>query len=371
LHSSFFNKLFGGEIMKVAVLGAGNGGQALAGYLSLKGFSVNLYNRSEKRIRHLKKNRGIQLRGLIKDFAPLSIITTSIKEAVRAVDLIMVVVPAHAHRFIAKICAPHLLEGQTIVLNPGRTGGALEFQNVLKEQGAKETVRIAEAQTFLFVSRVMGPHVNISGIKNSVPVAALPSSDTENVLAMLKKIHPSFERAENVLETSLNNIGAIFHPSTMIFNMGRIESKEAFGYYSDGITPQIARFLERLDNERRIVARSLHVSTLSTRDWLRTVYNAQGRSLYELIQDNGKYKGVGAPGSLLHRYILEDIPTGLVPMASLGHLLGVKTPVMNTIINIASEFYRTDFRHTGRTVESLKLKGMNKQQIIDYVNRGA
>ena len=35
--------------MRIAVLGAGNGGQAMAAYLALKGAQVNLYNRSQDR----------------------------------------------------------------------------------------------------------------------------------------------------------------------------------------------------------------------------------------------------------------------------------------------------------------------------------
>ena len=356
--------------MKVAVIGAGNGGQALAGYLSIKGFSCNLFNRSEKRIRKIRENGGIQLGGRFKEFAHLDCITTNIKKAVDAVELIMVVVPAHAHRYVAKICAPHLSEGQTVVLNPGRTGGALEFQNTLKEDGAKENVCIAETQTFLFVSRVKGSEAQITGIKNTVPVAALPSSNTEKVVSMLKKIHPSFTEAENILETGLSNIGAVFHPSTMIFNIGRIESKGNFSYYFEGITPQVAHFLEKVDRERRKVAHVLGVKTVAAKKWLKNVYNACGTSLYERIQDNGKYKGVAAPATVAHRYIFEDIPTGLVPIASLGNHLGAKTPVINSVISIATQFYGVDFRETGRTVDSLGLQGMEKQEIIDYVNRG-
>jgi len=356
--------------MRIAVLGAGNGGQALAGYLSSKGFSVALYNRSEKRIKTLKVNRGINLSGLFKGFAGLELITTDIKKAIEDVDLIMVVLPAQAHRFIAKTCAPHLSDEQIIVLNPGRTGGALEFQNILKKNEVKERIYLAEAQTFLFVSRVIDPKVKILGVKNSVPVAALPSSDTKKVINELKNLHESFKEAKNVLETSLNNIGAIFHPSTMILNIGRIESKERFNYYFEGITPQIADFLERVDNERRMIARELNVKALSASDWLREVYNANGDSLYELIQDTEKYEGIGSPEFLKHRYIFEDIPTGLIPMASLGKLLGVQTPLINSVIGIASQFYRVDFMKKGRTVESLGLEGKNKQQIIDYVNGG-
>jgi len=360
-----------GEIVKVAVIGAGNGGQALAGYLSVKGFSVNLYNRSEKRIKSLKKNGGIQLGGRFKEFADLDCITTNVEEALDGVDLVMVVVPAQAHRYVAEICAPHLSEGQVVVLNPGRTGGALEVKNTLTKSGARKKVYIAEAQTFLFVSRVVGSEAKIAGVKNVVPVAALPSSDTEKVIHLLEKIHTSFTEAENVLETGLSNIGAVFHPSTMIFNIGRIESEGNFSYYFDGITPQVAHFLEKLDRERRKVARVLGVRTCAARDWLKEVYNSCGISLYERIQDNGKYKGVAAPTTVVHRYIFEDIPTGLVPIASLGNYLGVKTPVINSVIDIATQFYGVDFRKIGRTVESLGLQKMGKQEIIKYVNGSA
>ena len=35
---------------KFCVLGAGNGGLAMAGHLAIMGFPVNLYNRSKKRL---------------------------------------------------------------------------------------------------------------------------------------------------------------------------------------------------------------------------------------------------------------------------------------------------------------------------------
>ncbi|MBU6997520.1 MAG: NAD/NADP octopine/nopaline dehydrogenase family protein [Theionarchaea archaeon] len=357
--------------MNVAVLGAGNGGQALAGYLSVRGFSVNLFNRSEKRIEHIKNDMGIHLRGLFEEVAPLNVVTTDIKKALSNVDLVMVVVPAQAHRFIAEICAPHLEDGQVVVLNPGRTGGALEFKNALERKGFSRRIYIAETQTFLFVSRVVDNQARITGIKKSVPVAAFPASDTSRVISLLKKVHPSFEKAENVMETSLANIGAIFHPSTMILNMGRIESSQKFSYYFDGITPYVARFLERVDKERQRVAHAMGVSTLSARQWLRRVYNAQGETLFERIQDNGKYSGVGSPQTPVHRYIMEDIPTGLVPIASLGNYLGAPAPAIESVIGIATHLYGIDFGLEGRTVKSLGLEGMNSQQMIEYVTRGA
>ena len=40
-------------------------------------------------------------------------------------EVIMVVLPSSAHADIAKAAAPHLKDGQIVILHPGRTCGAL------------------------------------------------------------------------------------------------------------------------------------------------------------------------------------------------------------------------------------------------------
>ena len=44
--------------MKIAIIGAGNGGQAIAGYLATKGCDISLYDRNEQKINDLKKKGG-------------------------------------------------------------------------------------------------------------------------------------------------------------------------------------------------------------------------------------------------------------------------------------------------------------------------
>ena len=46
---------------RYAVIGAGNGGKAMAAHLALKGFQVNLYNRSSDHIAAIKARGGIEL----------------------------------------------------------------------------------------------------------------------------------------------------------------------------------------------------------------------------------------------------------------------------------------------------------------------
>src|SRR3990167_10545953 len=95
------------------------------------GYEVKLYNRTEDKIKSVQYRGGIDLEGEVEGFGPVKAATSNIEEALKDTDVLMVVVPANAHRSIAETCAPFLKNGQIIVLNPGRTGGALEFRSVL------------------------------------------------------------------------------------------------------------------------------------------------------------------------------------------------------------------------------------------------
>jgi opine dehydrogenase len=280
-----------------------------------------------------------------------------------------VVVPAFVHRFMAQVCTPHLHDGQVIILNPGRTGGALEFSQVLRQAGVRAHVYIAEAQTLVYACRIKGPaRVWISGIKKRVPVAALPSSDTPTVLEVARLLYPEFYPAANVLETSLDNIGAVFHPTTVIFNANRIEAGEDFDFYR-GMTPTVVSFLELIDEERLAVARAYGVHAESAKDWLAKTYNGvTGETLYERIQNTRAYWGIKAPKTLNVRYITEDIPTGLVPIVSFAKVAGLETPASRAIVDICCGLHRRNYWAEGRTVKNLGLDGMGVKDILSYVN---
>ncbi len=349
---------------RFAVIGAGGGGQALAGYLALQGYETRLYNRSSGPLRSIAREGGIFLEGEFTGFARLARVTTDLHAAVRGVEVIMVALPASAHRPIASQMAPYLRPGQAIILNPGRTGGALEFRFVLDGLGVSQRVRVAEAQTFLFASRISGPgRARIHGMKRTVPVAALPAAETDRVLESLHPALPVFVPAENVLETSFDNIGAIFHPAPTILNATRIDRRVPFEYYREGVTPSVARILEEMDRERRNVARALGLRVRSALQFLREAYGVQADDLCRALQTNRAYAGIAAPSSLQHRYILDDIPASLVPMASFGDLVGAPTPTMKSIIHLACVLHGTDYWGTGRTVERLGLSGMGTEEI--------
>lgn len=359
------------------VLGAGHGGTAMAAHLSLMGFKVNLYNRSPERLRPIELQGGIELLasdmdGMPRGMAKLNVVTDRIEEAVEGTDQIMIVVPANGHAFMAEQIAPHLVDGQIIVLHPGRTGGALEVHNILRSHNVKADVIVAEAQTFIYASRSMNPaQTKIFRVKNNIPVAAIPAHRTPEVVRALRIAFPQFVPGDNVMKTSLDNIGAIFHPAVTVLNAARIESTHGeFDYYTEGITPTMSLILEEVDKERVSVAEALGFRAMSAREWLYVAYDAAGPTLYEAMRANRGYDGIKAPKTLYTRYISEDIPMSLVPISSIGDMVGVPTPTIRAVIHLGSLLHKCDYWAEGRTAERLGLTGLTLKQIRRLILEG-
>ena len=358
---------------RYTVIGAGNGGKAMAAHLAIMGFEVTLYNRTSENIAAIQARGGITLESQDsagpRGFGHLACVTSEMKIAIENSDIIMVATPAYAHYNIAREAAPYLQTGQIVVLNPGRTLGAIEFSRVLDEKGCAQGVTVAEAQTFIYASRSDGPtQARIFRIKDAVPLAALPATDTPKVLEKLASAYPQFIDGGDVIQTGINNIGAIFHPTISIFNAGWIEATSGnFQFYLDGVTPTVARLMEVLDRERVTVASAVGVRAVTAREWLKMAYNADGENLYEAIHNQPGYRGINAPPTLSHRYITEDIPMSLVPIASLGNHYGVSVRGIESIIRLACIAHQTDYWRRGRTLEGLGIKHLSVSELTRYV----
>jgi opine dehydrogenase len=358
--------------VRVAVLGAGHAGRGLASYLSIHGFDVSLYNRTFANVKRISKRGGINVLGLFETFAHLPLVTDDIAKAVQDRDVLIIIVPAQAHTFFAKSLVPHLKSGQTILLMPGRTGGALEFARILRSHSYTDEILLGEAQTFSFVSRITGTDsVLISKVKNSTRVSAFPASHNRLFMRSLRRLPIIFNMADDVMETSLDNVGAMLHPTPTILCAGLLESKEGgYNHYHDAISESVGRLVERMDAERISVSREFVSQSVSLLEWLRSTYDAEGTTLRECIRSIDTYDDIGSPSSLNHRYVLEDVPTGLVPLSYLGRLAGVETPAIDAVINLACQLYNHDFWSSGRNLRSLGLEGLNPSEVREYVRTG-
>lgn len=348
-----------------AVVGAGHGGLAMAGHLGIMGFEVRLFNRSASRLEAVVTRGGIEVEGPeVSGFGPVKLASDDPAPVVADADVIMVVVPATAHEHIAELLAPHLKDGQTVVLNPGRTLGAISFHQTLRRLGCEADVTIAETQTFLYASRVSGPgEAKIFRVKNSIPLATVRAHHIPECLSRVRAAFPQFVPGDSVFKTSFNNIGAVFHPALVILNAGWVEDPADFEFYFQGTTPSVAAALEAVDAERVAVAAALGFRAMTAREWLYVAYDAVGKSLREAIHDNPGYRGILAPHRTQMRYVTEDVPCSLVPISSCGRQFGVETPVMDALITLASAMHGRDYRAEGRTMEKLGISGLDLKQL--------
>lgn len=339
--------------LKIAIIGAGNGGQAMAGHFAILGHTVNLYTRNLDKIQDIIKNKGVLVKEAITGFGELNLITDDLASAINQVDIIMITSVANAHGNIAKKMIPFLVDGQIVVLNPGRTFGAIEFSNIIKSNCLKR-IYVAETQSLLYACRAEGNgEVRIIGVKSQLPTAAFPSSDTDFVLSKLNLISDSFIKATNVLETSLDNIGCIFHPVIVMFNAANIERGEIFYFYND-MTPSIANFIEEIDKERLAIGIALGIKLRSVNEWISFSYNnITGETLCEKMKNNPAYFKIMAPKVLDSRLLTEDIPTGILPLIEIAKKLNVSTPLLDSVYSVLSSLLKIDFEIDGRTLKNL------------------
>jgi opine dehydrogenase len=366
----------GAGTTKVCVLGAGHGGSAMAGHLTLLGFEVTVCSLFGRELDPIEDKGGVELvGGEVSGFAKYARIERSLDKAIEGQDLIMIAAPGVAHRVYATLLAPILRDGQIVLLNPGRTGGALEFANVLQRFACSADIVLGEAQTFVYAAEARGPGaVEILKEKFRVRAAAIPATENDRLFAVLGGLYPQMDPGENVLETSINNVGGVVHPTTMLLNTHVLEERATgkdLRFYKNQVTPTIANLvMEPMDAEKLAIGRALGLSELwSVERWYAESYRVTGDGLWDSLMRNPYYDGFHASNHLLgYNHVLDEIPNSLVPLSELGTALGVPTPSIDAIIDLACAMCRIDFRKHGRTLEVLGLDGMGVEEMLRYVN---
>ena len=341
----------------VLVVGAGHQGFSMAAHLTLNGVITRLWNRSQKNIQQILDTGIIHCSGIVNGDAKVSKVSTNMADVLA--DFVMVATPSSAHRDIARELAPYVHPDMAIVLNPGRTFGAIEFAEELKKQGVKQLPHIAETQTIVYTCRKSGSNsTSVLALKNDVEIAAIRGSDINYIMSRMPEcLKQYFKVVDSVGRTSLSNVGMVLHCAPVMMNVGWIETpKVDFKYYYDGISPSVAHLLEKIDAERQAVAKAGGFEIESVREWLIRTYGVTGENLHECIRNNEAYKEIDAPPTINTRYIFEDVPNGLVPVEAMGQEFGVPTPNITTIINLACSVMDADYRKNGRRFTSEQLR---------------
>jgi opine dehydrogenase len=353
----------------ICIIGAGNGGSAIAGDMTLAGHSCRLFEFPEygDNLKPIIEKGGIKVTGIARTgFAKLALATFDLGQAVKGADVVMVTTQALSHERVARELAPHLSAGQTVVLWPG-SGGTLTVRAAWDALGMKTPVTLAEGVTFPYCCRRLeGPGtVNIHRIDGPrMLLAALPAADTEKAVKALDGTYGHMVKAaESILEPALYNVNIIVHPVGALLNMGRIEHCNGeFWMYKEGLTPSVKKVIHAMDEERSSLFRAMGYKPYT--------YDEVFADCFNMTVEQFAATSSKGPFSMKDRYVTEDIPMGASLSVSLARKAGVPTPTYDAMIHLASVVNDTDFYKGGRTLDNLGLGCMSLRELDAYLKTG-
>ncbi|MGW6012468.1 NAD/NADP octopine/nopaline dehydrogenase family protein [Streptomyces sp. NPDC055210] len=342
---------------RVAVLGAGDAGRALAGLLAGSGHRVVVWNRGGDRADALE---GHTVRLTLPDGAvtavPLAGVSTDLAAACAGAEVVVLAVSSCAQPELVRRAWPLTRHALAVVLVPAHTGGVLAARHALGAAAAAGPV-IAE-MPLPFVCRGGAPgEVRVLQFKRDVPLAALPHEDLGDIAVLLAGTFPAVRRAAGLWETGLGNTTAVVQPALALAGLARIDRGERFGLYREGLSPAVGRLVSALDRERRLLAEALGLSLPSVVEWAHQVYGARGRTVEECLAGIPGYAGIPGPRTVHERFLTEHVRTGAVPMSELAAVVSSPHATLDALVELASAAVGTDLRATGRTLARMGLSG--------------
>ncbi len=365
---------------KVTIIGSGNAALTAAYHFTLNGADVCLYGakgfdqpltdiEEKGALEALAEFNGVTLAYPGKQ--KIAKITRDLQEAVAYSDILILPVPAFAQEPLFNEMLPYLRDGQILMLMPGNYG-SLVLNKIKKERGYKDVdITFVDAISIPWATRICGPaELAILGMKEFLPVAALPASRTQAAIERLQPIFPlPLEPLQNVIAAGLENINYGGHPLLTTLNMGLLENFDGkFNYYKDCCSTATARAAAKMEEERQAIGKALGLNLRTELEMMNALYNMDCKTVYEVnrtSETHGKLNS--APNSSQARYITEDAAYLLVPCYYFGKLLGTDTTIITSCLNIDNAYNDTNYFETGRTLEKMGLDGMSAKEMMDFV----
>ncbi|MFK7754156.1 MAG: NAD/NADP octopine/nopaline dehydrogenase family protein [Sedimentitalea sp.] len=360
--------------MEIAVLGGGNGSVAAAVDLTAQGHNVRFWRRDTRAIKALQ-DRTNQL--TLKDFegtrpVTLAVVTADIAKAVKGAELIVCPTPATAQTDIARALAPHLTDGQVVLLPPGSFGSWM-MAKIIRDAGNLADLSFAETGTLPYLTRLHGPDtIAITTRATRLPTGVFPHKNANAAMAVIKQAYPSVEPCGDALSGALMNAGPIIHPPLILMNAGPIEHFEHWDIHNEGTQPSIRRVTTRLDGERIALREALgygapHFPLADHYDndapeWM------YGNMAHDRLVDSGDWREQLV--LTRHRYMREDVAIGLAFLVSVADWAGVPAPTATGLLALGSAICDDDFHQNGRTLSALGLADHSPNQLQTMLERG-
>lgn len=359
--------------MNIAVIGGGNGSYAAAADLADQGFKVRLWRRNAEAFEPVLANQSL----ILKDYrgvreVRLQLASTNMAEVIKDAQLLIIPLPATAQQSLVQELAPHLTDGQVILLCPG-TFGSFIMAKGLRDAGCTAKLVFAETGTLPYLTRKHGPATTAVNTRATrLPTGVFPGAQSDYAFKILQQVFPSIEPLRDALDGALMNAGPVIHPPLIMLNAGPIEHFDHWDIHNEGTQPSVRRVHDALDAERIAVRTALgygpphfpladHYNP-GGEEWM------YGNSAHERLVDSEDWRE--NLDLLTHRYMREDVACGLAFLVSVAEWAGVPAPVAKGLLAIASAIVGEDLRSAGRTLEKMGLAGLSKEEMNQLLQQG-
>ena len=328
-------------VRRIAVLGAGPVGQALACECLAADCEVTLYTAFETERAALAAPGAVTVRGEhlvgtyrladVPSSEPAIGVRTGIDDAVADADAILIATPAVAHATCGGLLAGRLRAQQLLVLVPGRAFGAVELARSLRRFAAPALPTIVELAASPYGVESSAPGaLAIAAVNSEVPAAAMPNRSTDEAVQRLRAVLPMLRPARGVLETTFSDLsGVIDAPPALLRDCSSV--------------------VRRIDDERRRVAFAYGV-----------------RDLPPVPADEELPPALGGGDPRLH----DALCCSLVPLVSAGAVAGIPTRTAAAMVDLGSVLRNLDYWRHGRTLASLGLDRFSPDDIRRALDGG-
>ncbi len=354
--------------VKVGIAGAGSIAFGTAALLHANGHDPMLWSPSGKGVEALKDTPLTATGAVEASFSPR--LATDAEMLARDNDVLLLALPGYGHKAVMDALAPHVREGQPIIVSSHASLGALYLMGLLRERGVAAPIT-AWGTTIVTGRRQDGAHVKVNTLRKRVDMCAVPESASDAALALCVKLFGDrFQMRDGLLAITLSNLNPQNHLGIALGNITRMERGETWSQ-GQNVTPKVGRLLEELDRERLSIAEALGLEVKTIFEHFHLSFHVPVASISEMNQrmhalGNG---GVG-PATADTRYVTEDAPYGLQPVAMLGRLTGRPAILHEAGIAILSAMYGRDFAAENDILDALELERFDLDDLREAAKTG-
>ena len=341
---------------RVGIAGAGSIAMGTAALLRCNGHDPMLWSPSGRGTAALAGGGTLIANGAI-DAAFRPRVAVDAEGLVRDNDVLVLALPAYGHKAVMDAMAPHVRNAQHVVISSHASLGAIYLMQLLARRGVTAPVT-AWGTTAVTARRHSESEVRINTVRRLIDLCTVPDHRTQEGLALCRRLFGDrFQPRDGLLAISLSNLNPQNHMGIALGNMTRMERGETWSQ-GRNVTPNVGRLLEALDQERLAIARALELDVRTVFEHFHLSYHVPIASISEMNQQMHA-RGIGGtgPATANSRYVVEDVPYGLVVTAALGELAGRPAKLHDAGTRILSAMYGRDFAAENELLNALDLQG--------------